>query len=150
MSFRVAKRRGISLWILNSKTLSPQRSQRSARRQEGQKFVRREMKRQRPVCHSESRSDEESRSGTLIAKTLSPQGTQRVGPRRENLRSICGLKPVTSHAFALTACLLAPRPCLSRFCCHPEERSDDEVPGVLCQGKDLGLNFLVTSHKVPH
>jgi len=35
------------------------------------------MKGQGPVCHSESRSDEESRSGSLITKTLSPQRAQR-------------------------------------------------------------------------
>ena len=53
------------------------------------------MKRQRPVCHSEKRSDEESRFGSLITKPFSPQWSRRVGPRRENLDLYVGLK--TSH-----------------------------------------------------
>ena len=73
---------------LITKTFSPQWSQRSARRQEGQKFVRREMKRQGPVCHSESRSDEESRSGFLITKTLSPQRSQRSARRQEGQKFV--------------------------------------------------------------
>jgi len=96
---------------LITKTFSPQWTQRSARRQEGQKFVRREMKRQRPVCHSEKRSDEESRFGSLITKTFSPQWTQRrakpfFGERPSPRTFICRL-----HRFARmkTRALLPPR-----------------------------------------
>jgi len=34
-------------------------------------------------------------------------------------------------------------PCFFVFRCHPEERSDDKVPGVLCQGKDLALTQIL-------